>query len=115
MPVVTERRPVPFVILMQARTGSTYLVEALHAHPNVEADYEVMSTWRERGVSPETQLEMATDPTRPVRVVLLGIGPDVVQNELNAIAQRTGGRAFSVQDPRQIGTIFLQALLRPGS
>jgi len=63
----------------------------------------------------ETQLELATDPTRPVRVVLLGIGPDVDQNELNAIAQRTGGRAFSVQDPRQIGTIFLQALLRPGS
>jgi len=63
----------------------------------------------------ETQLELATDPTRPVRVVLLGIGPDVDQNELNAIAQRTGGRAFSVQDPQQIGTIFLQALLRPGS
>jgi hypothetical protein len=63
----------------------------------------------------ETQLELATDPTRPVRVVLLGIGPDVDQNELNAIAQRTGGRAFSVQDPEQIGTIFLQALLRPGS
>jgi len=63
----------------------------------------------------ETQLELATDPTRPVRVVLLGIGPDVDQHELNAIAQRTGGRAFSVQDPQQIGTIFLQALLRPGS
>jgi hypothetical protein len=63
----------------------------------------------------ETQLELATDPIRPVRVVLLGIGPDVDQNELNAIAQRTGGRAFSVQDPGQIGTIFLQALLRPGS
>lgn len=63
----------------------------------------------------ETQLELATDPTRPVRVVLLGIGPDVDQNELNAIAQRTGGRAFSVQDPQQIGTIFLQALLRPGT
>jgi Ca-activated chloride channel homolog len=63
----------------------------------------------------ETALEEATDPTRPVRVVLLGIGPDVNQAELNDIAARTGGRAFSVQDPEQIGNIFLEALLRPGS
>jgi hypothetical protein len=63
----------------------------------------------------ETQLELATDPTRPVRVVLLGIGPDVNQAELADIARRTGGRAFAVKDPEQIGTIFLEALLRPTS
>jgi hypothetical protein len=61
----------------------------------------------------ETQLELATDPTRPVRVVLLGIGPDVNQAELADIAHRAGGRAFAVKDPDQIGTIFLEALLRP--
>jgi hypothetical protein len=44
---------------MQARTGSTYLVEALHAHPNVEADYEVMSKWREQQATPEEQVEFA--------------------------------------------------------
>lgn len=60
----------------------------------------------------ELELEKATDPTRPVRVVLLGIGPDVDQAELDDIAKRTGGRAFSVQDPEQIGNIFLEALLR---
>ncbi|WP_433212277.1 VWA domain-containing protein [Dactylosporangium sp. CS-047395] len=67
------------------------------------------------GMSLETlqlELERATDPTRPVRVVLLGIGPDVRKDELEAIAATTGGRAFVVQDPQQIGNIFLQALIR---
>ncbi|HTJ39146.1 MAG TPA: substrate-binding domain-containing protein [Dactylosporangium sp.] len=67
------------------------------------------------GMSLETlqlELERATDPTRPVRVVLLGIGPDVHKEELDAIAATTGGRAFVVQDPEQIGNIFLQALIR---
>jgi Ca-activated chloride channel family protein len=51
------------------------------------------------GMSLETlqlELERATDPTRPVRVVLLGIGPDVHRDELEAIAATTGGRAFVV-------------------
>ncbi|MEU7865729.1 substrate-binding domain-containing protein [Dactylosporangium sp. NPDC049140] len=67
------------------------------------------------GMSLETlrlELERATDPTRPVRVVLLGIGPDVHKDELEAIAATTGGRAFVVQDPEQIGNIFLRALIR---
>jgi hypothetical protein len=69
------------------------------------------------GMSLETlklELERATDPTRPVRVVLLGVGPDANKQELDAIAAATGGRAFVVQDPDQIGNIFLQALIRSG-
>jgi Ca-activated chloride channel family protein len=60
----------------------------------------------------QLELERATDVTRPIRVVLLGIGPDADQAELDTIAKQTGGRAFSVQDPEQIGNIFLEALLR---
>jgi hypothetical protein len=60
----------------------------------------------------QLELERLTDPTRPIRVVLLGIGPDVNEHELTGIATTTGGRAFTVTDPEQIGTIFLQALLR---
>lgn len=69
------------------------------------------------GMSLETlklELERATDPTRPVRVVLLGVGPDVRQQELAEIAAATGGRSFVVTDPEQIGNIFLQALIRTG-
>jgi hypothetical protein len=62
----------------------------------------------------EEELEKATDPTKAVRVVLLGLGPNVDMTELTDIARRTGGRAFAVEDPDQIGAIFLQALLRTG-
>jgi hypothetical protein len=57
-------------------------------------------------------LEKLADPTKPIRVVLLGIGPDVDLAELNAIAKDTGGKAFQVNDPTKIGSIFLNALLR---
>jgi hypothetical protein len=60
------------------------------------------------------ELEKLTDTTRPVRVVLLGVGPDVNLDELSAIAQTTGGKAFKVDNPTEIGSIFLQALVRSG-
>lgn len=62
----------------------------------------------------QLELEKLTDITRPIRVILLGIGPDIDIGELNAIARTTGGRAFTVQKPEQIGLIFLEALLRTG-
>jgi hypothetical protein len=57
-------------------------------------------------------LEKLADPTKPIRVVLLGIGPDVNLAELETIAKATGGKAFQVSDPSKIGSIFLNALLR---
>jgi Ca-activated chloride channel homolog len=62
----------------------------------------------------QLELEKLTDITRPIRVILLGIGPDINIDELNAIATTTGGRAFKVEKPEQIGLIFLEALLRAG-
>jgi hypothetical protein len=58
------------------------------------------------------ELERLTDPTKPIRVVLLGFGPDVNLDELNSIAKTTGGKAFKVERPEDIGSVFLQALLR---
>jgi hypothetical protein len=60
----------------------------------------------------QVELEKLTDPTKPIRVVLLGFGPDVDLDELNTIAKTTGGKAFRVSRPEEIGGIFLQALLR---
>jgi hypothetical protein len=60
----------------------------------------------------ELELEKLTDPTKPIRVVLLGFGPDVNLDELNALAKTAGGKAFKVERPEEIGGIFLQALLR---
>jgi hypothetical protein len=59
----------------------------------------------------QRDLEMLADVTRYIRVVLLGIGPDVDMNELKAIADTTGGAAFQVNSPDEMQLIFLQALL----
>jgi Ca-activated chloride channel homolog len=58
------------------------------------------------------ELERLTDVTRPIRVVLLGIGTGVNLAELEQIAHVTGGKAFQITDPAQISGIFLRALLR---
>jgi hypothetical protein len=60
----------------------------------------------------QLELEKLTDPTKPIRVVLLGFGPDVNLDELSALAKTAGGKAFKVERPEEIGAIFLQALLR---
>ncbi|HEX2356502.1 MAG TPA: VWA domain-containing protein [Micromonosporaceae bacterium] len=60
----------------------------------------------------QRELERMTDITRPIRVILLGIGPDADMDQLDALAKTTGGRAFEVSDPAEIDNIFLQALLR---
>lgn len=57
------------------------------------------------------ELERLADLTRPVRVILLGLGPDADMTQLEALAEATGGGAFQVLDPSQIETIFLRALL----
>jgi hypothetical protein len=66
------------------------------------------------GLTAETvrrQLENLTDITKPIRVVLLGIGPDADLSQLQELAKITGGVAFRVSDPTQLNAIFLKALL----
>jgi hypothetical protein len=43
--------------------------------------------------------------------VLLGIGPDINLQDLEAIARTTGGVAFQVNTPDEMQIIFLKALL----
>ncbi|HEY8453620.1 MAG TPA: hypothetical protein VIL54_15750 [Natronosporangium sp.] len=57
------------------------------------------------------ELERQADLTRPIRVILLGLGPDADMATLQALANATGGAAFQIPDPAQIETIFLRALL----
>jgi hypothetical protein len=59
----------------------------------------------------QRDLEVLADVTRYIRVVLLGIGPDIDMDELKAIADTTGGAAFQVNTPEEMGLIFLEALL----
>lgn len=56
------------------------------------------------------ELQQLQDPQRPVRIVGIGIGPDIDVGELQAIAGATGGQAFTTADPTKIGDVFYGAL-----
>jgi hypothetical protein len=62
-----------------------------------------------------SQLQKVVDPKKPVQLILIGIGNEVSQAELNKIIQAAGGGGvFVAPDPTKIGQIFLQAIaLRP--
>jgi len=57
------------------------------------------------------KLKQLNDPKRPVRVVIVGIGPEVNQKELETIVKPTAaGGVFIAPDPAKIGEIFLEAI-----
>lgn len=58
------------------------------------------------------ELKKARDQDKPVRVVIIGIGPEVDRNELKAIAAASGSASgvFIAEDPAKIDQIFLQAI-----
>src|SRR5262249_57716541 len=53
-----------------------------------------------------SRLRALADPSKPLRIVLIGLGPGVNITELTQIAAVTGGRACVTPDPRQIGAPF---------
>jgi hypothetical protein len=56
-------------------------------------------------------LTKARNPAKPVRMIIIGIGPDVDREELNTIAKASGnGGVFIASDPADIGDILLQAI-----
>jgi hypothetical protein len=57
------------------------------------------------------ELKKTTDPKRPVRMIIIGIGPEVDPKELKVITDATGGGGvFTTSDPAKIGEIFLEAI-----
>jgi hypothetical protein len=56
------------------------------------------------------ELGTLRDPRRPVQIIGIGIGPDIDEAELKAIAGATGGQSFTTPDPTKIGDIFYAAL-----
>jgi Ca-activated chloride channel homolog len=67
----------------------------------------------DNGISRATllsELGKLYDPARPVRIVFLGLGPDVNADELAQIAKVTHGQSFVSRDPGRIGEIFLEAV-----
>ena len=61
-------------------------------------------------------LQRLAETTRPIRVVLIGIGVGTADAaDLRRIAEVLGGGFFPLKSPEEIQTIFLRALLRVGS
>lgn len=63
-------------------------------------------------------LRAEADPTRPVPLIAIGIGPDSDGNALRQLAEATGGASYVAQNPQDIRAVFLDALsqrvCRPG-
>lgn len=56
------------------------------------------------------KLKASTDPQRPVRVVVVGVGTDHDQAVMNRVTSAVGGRAYHITDPAQIPQAFAQAI-----
>jgi Ca-activated chloride channel family protein len=55
-------------------------------------------------------LRAEADPTRPVSLIAIGIGPDSDGDALRQLAGATGGAAYVAQNPQDIRAVFLDAL-----
>ena len=68
------------------------------------------------GISQEklvAELKRQTDPTKPVRLVIIGIGDEVDEAELQAIVKPTpAGGVFVAKDPAKMTSIFVEAIGR---
>jgi Ca-activated chloride channel homolog len=70
------------------------------------------------GISQEqllSELGRLKDPKRPVRILLITIGPDVAPGGLKPITDLTSGGVFAAPDPAKINDIFLQAITTRGT
>lgn len=56
------------------------------------------------------ELAKLRDPRRPLPIIGIGIGPDVDPAELTALAEATGGKSFTTEDPAKIKDVFHEAL-----
>jgi hypothetical protein len=127
-PLVTARQELQASTLQirPKRGGATGLYDtALAAYREVQDDWEagkvnsvILFTdgknENKDGISRQklvAELTKLNDPTRPIRMVIIGIGNEVDRNELEAITNATSaGGVFIAEDPAKISDIFLQAI-----
>ncbi|MFI0239338.1 substrate-binding and VWA domain-containing protein [Streptomyces sp. NPDC016845] len=61
------------------------------------------------------QLENLTDPERPVPLIAIAVGPDTDKDEVEQIAEATGGSGHQVSDPADIQQVILKAIVQAGA
>ncbi|WP_329599181.1 substrate-binding and VWA domain-containing protein [Streptomyces pseudovenezuelae] len=60
-------------------------------------------------------LEKLSSPTRPVPLIVIAVGPDADRAEAEQLAEATGGSGQQVNDPAQIHTVILKAIVAVGA
>ncbi|MFF3615897.1 substrate-binding and VWA domain-containing protein [Streptomyces sp. NPDC002580] len=61
------------------------------------------------------ELRKLADPGRPVPLIAIAVGPDTDKREVDEIAKATGGSAQRVNEPSQIHSAMLKAIVAAGA
>ena len=61
------------------------------------------------------RLERLTNPERPVPLIMIAVGPDADREDAELIARSTGGSGQQVDDPSQIHSVILKAVVAAGT
>lgn len=62
-----------------------------------------------------SELERLSDPERPVPLIVIAVGPDADRTEAQQLAGATRGSGQQVNDPSQIHTVILKAIVAAGA
>ncbi|MFF1306988.1 substrate-binding and VWA domain-containing protein [Streptomyces sp. NPDC058307] len=62
-----------------------------------------------------SELEKLASPARPVPLIVIAVGPDADRAEAEQLAEATGGSGQQVNDPAQIHTVILKAIVAAGA
>jgi Mg-chelatase subunit ChlD len=62
-----------------------------------------------------SELEKLSSPQRPVPLIVIAVGPDADRAEAEQLAEATGGSGQQVNDPAQIHTVILKAIVAAGA
>ncbi|WP_372343253.1 substrate-binding and VWA domain-containing protein [Streptomyces sp. KL116D] len=62
-----------------------------------------------------SQLESLSDPEHPVPLIAIAVGPDTDKDEIEQIAEATGGSGHQVSDPADIQQVILKAIIEAGA
>ncbi|MFJ8828127.1 substrate-binding and VWA domain-containing protein [Streptomyces sp. NPDC102467] len=62
-----------------------------------------------------SRLQDLADPERPVPLIVIAVGPSTDKDEIEQIAEATGGSGHQVSDPADIQQVILKAIVQAGA
>ncbi|QIB47022.1 substrate-binding domain-containing protein [Streptomyces aureoverticillatus] len=62
-----------------------------------------------------SRLRALADPEKPLPIIAIAVGPDADEREVDQIARATGGSGHEVDDPAQIHSVILKAIMQAGT